>query len=197
MIVRSLVLTLLVCLTAYPAAAHTGAGEVSGLAYGLMHPIGGLDHVLAMVAVGLLAYLLGGAALWGLPLAFIAAMAAGGALALHGFALPFVEAGIGLSVVVIGAMVALGRSTPGLLAAALTAVFAVFHGHAHGAEMPVTVSGLGYGAGFILATVLLHTSGIFAGFGLGAAGRQAGMSVARGIGGVMALGGVAILGGVI
>jgi len=197
MLVRSLVLTFVLCLSAFPAAAHTGAGEVSGFSYGLMHPIGGLDHVLAMVAVGLLAYLLGGAALWGLPLAFMAAMAVGGALALGGLALPFVEAGIGLSVVVIGAMVALGKSTPGLLAAALTAIFAVFHGHAHGAEMPVTASGLSYGAGFILATALLHAGGILAGFGLGAAGRQAGLNVTRGVGGVMALGGVAILGGVI
>jgi len=197
MIARSLVFMLVLCLTAYPAAAHTGHGEVSGFTYGLMHPIGGLDHVLAMVAVGLLAYLLGGAALWGLPLAFIAAMAAGGALALGGFAVPFVEAGIGLSVVVIGAMVALGKSTPGLLAAALTAVFAVFHGHAHGAEMPATASGVSYGVGFMLATALLHAGGILAGFGLGAAGRQAGMTMARGVGGVMALGGVAILGGVI
>ncbi|RIA56151.1 HupE/UreJ family protein [Dichotomicrobium thermohalophilum] len=197
MLLRSLFLTLALCLIAVPAAAHTGHGEVSGFTYGLMHPIGGLDHVLAMVAVGLLAYLIGGAALWGLPLAFIAAMAAGGALALYGFALPYVEAGIALSVVVIGAMVTLGKSTPGLLAAALTAVFAIFHGHAHGAEMPATASGLSYGIGFMLATALLHGGGILAGFALGAAGRQAGLNLARGIGGVMALSGVAILGGVI
>jgi urease accessory protein len=190
-------LTFALCLVAVPAAAHTGAGDVSGFTYGLMHPIGGLDHVLAMVAVGLLAYLIGGAALWGLPVAFIAAMAAGGVLALYGFALPFVEAGIALSVVVIGAMVALGKSTPGLLAAALTAVFAVFHGHAHGAEMPATASGLNYGIGFILATALLHVGGILAGFALGAAGRQTGHTVARGIGGVMALSGLAILGSVV
>jgi urease accessory protein len=188
---------LALCLIAVPAAAHTGHGEVSGFTYGLMHPIGGLDHVLAMAAVGLLAYLIGGAALWGLPLAFIAAMAAGGVMALYGFALPFVEAGIALSVVVIGAMVALGKNTPGLLAAALTAVFAVFHGHAHGAEMPATASGLSYGIGFMLATALLHAGGILAGFALGAAGRQAGLNVARGVGGVMALSGVAILGGII
>ncbi len=197
MLLRSLFLTLALCLIAVPAAAHTGHGEVSGFTYGLMHPIGGLDHVLAMVAVGLLAYLLGGAALWGLPLAFITAMAAGGALALAGFHLPFVEAGIGLSVVVIGAMVALGKTTPGLLAAALTAVFAVFHGHAHGAEMPATASGLSYGIGFVLATALLHAGGIVAGFALGAAGNQTGPNIARGIGGVMAVSGVAILSGVI
>ncbi len=197
MLVRGLVLTIGFCLAAGPAVAHTGAGEVSGLTYGLMHPIGGLDHVLAMVAVGVLAYLLGGAALWGLPLGFLAAMAAGGALALAGFALPFVEAGIGLSVVVIGAMVALGRSTPGLLAAALTAVFAVFHGAAHGTEMPATASGLSYGIGFIAATALLHAGGMLAGFALGAVGRGGGTHLARGIGGVMALSGAGILGGVI
>jgi len=194
---RSLFLAFALCLVALPAAAHTGHGELSGFTYGLMHPIGGLDHVLAMVAVGLLAYLLGGPALWGLPLAFIAAMAAGGALALGGFALPFVEAGIALSVVVIGALVALGKTTPSLLAASLVAVFAVFHGHAHGVEMPATASGLSYGLGFALATALLHIGGIFAGFALGAAGRQTGQTIARTIGGVMALSGVAIFGGVI
>lgn len=197
MLVRSLVLTIAFCLAAGPAAAHSGVGDATGFTYGLMHPIGGLDHVLAMVAVGLLAYLLGGAALWGLPLAFIAAMAAGGALALAGFALPFMEAGIGLSVVVIGAMVALGRSTPGLLAAALTAVFAVFHGAAHGVEMPATASGLSYGVGFITVTALLHAGGMLAGLSLGAASRRGGIKLARGIGGITALSGAGILGGMI
>jgi urease accessory protein len=197
MAIRVILLSLLMVLSASPAAAHVGAGETAGFMYGLMHPIGGLDHVLAMVAVGLLAYLLGGAALWALPVAFVVAMAAGGAAALAGITVPFVELGIGLSIVVIGAMVALGKTTPVVIAGILTAAFAIFHGHAHGAEMPATASGIEYGLGFMLATAGLHIAGILAGFALGIAGRELGAGVTRGIGAAMSLAGVAIVTGLV
>ena len=118
------------------ALAHTGAGATSGFAHGFVHPIGGLDHVLAMVAVGLYAALLGGRALWLVPATFVGAMALGGALGMAGLALPYGEIGIALSVIALGLAVALRISLPVLIATALAGLFAIFHGHAHGAEMP-------------------------------------------------------------
>ena len=158
---------LLIALTG-AAFAHTGLGDAAGFTHGFMHPVGGLDHVLAMVAVGLYAALLGGRALWLVPATFVAVMAIGGALGMAGFGLPYAEIGIALSVVVLGLAVALRLSLPTLAAMALVGLFAVFHGHAHGAEMPQDVSGYAYAAGFMLATALLHCAGI----ALGLAGRQ-------------------------
>ena len=114
-----------------------------------MHPLGGLDHVLAMVAVGLYAALLGGRALWLVPGTFVAVMALGGALGMAGYALPYTEIGIALSVIVLGLAVALRISLPTLAAMALAGLFAIFHGHAHGAEMPQDLSGYEYAAGFL------------------------------------------------
>ena len=144
-----------------PAAAwaHTGGGT-GGFAHGFMHPIGGLDHLLAMVAVGLFAAQLGGRALWAVPTTFVLVMALGGASGVASVQLPFVELGIALSVATLGLLVVAGRPWPVGLAMALVGVFAVFHGHAHGAEMPVDASGVAYGLGFLLATSLLHASGI-------------------------------------
>ena len=142
------------------ALAHTGAGAASSFAHGFVHPIGGLDHVLAMVAVGLYAALLGGRALWLVPATFVGVMAIGGALGHGGLALPYAEIGIALSVIVLGLAVALRISLPTLAAMALAGLFAIFHGHAHGAEMPQTISGHDYAAGFMLATALLHGVGI-------------------------------------
>jgi urease accessory protein len=152
-------------LAAQPALAHTGVGSVSGFAAGFGHPVGGLDHVLAMVAVGILAAQQGGRALWLVPAAFVAMMMAGGALGVAGAALPYVEIGILGSVIVLGMVIAAGRRMPVALAMALAGAFAVFHGHAHGTEMPLNASGLSYGAGFVLATASLHIAGL--GFGLG------------------------------
>ena len=145
-----------------PAAAwaHTGVGGSAGFAHGFVHPIGGLDHVLAMVAVGLFAAHLGGRALWAVPATFVAAMALGGVLGVAGVALPLVEVGIALSVVTLGLAVVAGRAWPVGLAMALVGVFAILHGHAHGAEMPAVASGVAYGLGFVLATALLHATGI-------------------------------------
>jgi urease accessory protein len=193
---RPLALLALPLLALLPSAAlaHAGHAAAGGLAAGFLHPLGGLDHVLAMVAVGLLAWNLGGRALWLVPLAFVAAMAAAGAIGMAGTALPLVELGIGLSVVAIGGLVALGLRLPTALAMGIAAVFAIFHGHAHGTEMDPTASGLAYGVGFVAATVLLHATGILAGFGLGrlAAG---GGALSRASGAAIAALGVLILAG--
>jgi urease accessory protein len=182
-----------IALLAGPALAHTGADGVSGLAAGFSHPVGGLDHVLAMVAVGILAAQLGGRAVWLVPAAFVATMAVGGLLGVAGVAVPFVEQGIAGSVVILGFVIALGWRMPAAAAMAMAGALAVFHGHAHGAEMPVDASGLAYGAGFALATALLHAAGV--GLGLGA--RKIGDAVApvavRIAGGAIAAIGVALV----
>ena len=136
-VVRSALAGLLIVATSLPAAAHVGHGETDGFIHGFMHPIGGLDHMLAMVSVGMLAALLGGRALWMVPVSFMAMMAVGAALAMSGFDLPFVELGISLSVIALGVAVALQLPLPMIGAMAFVGFFAVFHGFAHGAEMPV------------------------------------------------------------
>ncbi|MDP3316148.1 MAG: HupE/UreJ family protein [Devosia sp.] len=177
------------------ALAHTGHGEASGFVHGFMHPVGGLDHVLAMVAVGVFAYVLGGKALWLVPLSFVGMMAVGFLLGLGQVDVPFVELGIALSSVVIGAAAAWGRPMPVAAAMSLVGVFAIFHGHAHGAEMPVDTSGLAYAAGFIVATALLHGAGIAAAMGVAKLVGKYGKPVAQVAGGLFALGGVGVLAG--
>lgn len=177
------------------AFAHPGHGDASGFMHGFAHPIGGLDHVLAMVAVGLLAAHLGGRALWLVPLSFVAVMALGGALGMAGIALPFVETAISLSVVVLGLAVALRLNLPILAAMALVGVFALFHGHAHVSEMPQNASGYAYAAGFLTATALLHGIGIALGMLIARAGAFAGTRMIQAAGGAMALAGVVILAG--
>lgn len=172
-----------------PALAHTGVGAVHGFGAGLLHPLFGVDHVLAMVAVGLWAGLTGGRARLAYPLAFVGMMVLSGLWGMSGAALPGVEIGIAVSVVVLGLAIAL-RATPPLAAgAAACAIFAIFHGHAHGAELPQASSGLGYALGFVLATAALH------GAGLWLAGLLAARAplLARVAGGGLALAGVAIL----
>ena len=158
------------------AFAHPGH-EGAGLVHGFLHPLGGIDHIIAMVAVGLLAARLGGRALWLVPASFVAAMTAAGLAASAGVALPYVEAGIAVSVVVLGAIAVFGMAMPVAVAMGLVGFFAVFHGYAHGAEMPETVSGLAYGAGFVAATAMLHGLGIGLGLMVGHVGRT---SVRRG-----------------
>ncbi len=177
------------------ALAHTGHGEASGFVHGFMHPVGGLDHVLAMVAVGVFAYVLGGKALWLVPLSFVGMMAVGFLLGLGQVDVPFVELGIALSSVVIGAAAAWGRPMPVAAAMSLVGVFAIFHGHAHGAEMPVDTSGLAYAAGFIVATALLHAAGIAAAMAVAKLVGKYGKPVAQVAGGLFALGGVGVLAG--
>lgn len=181
--------------TATAAYAHTGVGAASGFGHGFAHPLGGLDHVLAMIAVGLFAARLGGRALWLVPLSFVAMMVVGGAVGMAGIGLPLVEIAIGLSVVVLGLAAAFGLHLPTAAAMALVGLFAVFHGHAHGAAMPQSASGLPYGAGFVLATALLHALGIGLGLILGRTGAAIGRRALQTAGSAMALAGVAILAG--
>ena len=170
---------------ASPALAHTGVNDAFSFGSGFLHPLTGLDHVLAMVTVGMLAAVVGGRAVWLTPAGFLAAMAAGAGLAQFGVVISFAEAGILASVVVLGLVLAVAWRIPAAAAVALAAGFAVFHGFAHGAEMPVGASGLGYGLGFLSGTALLHAAGLALGttvaasrgFGRGAV-RLAGVAIA-------------------
>jgi urease accessory protein len=158
-----------------PAAfAHNVAGTATGFESGLKHPISGLDHVLAMVAVGIWGSQLGAPAVWLLPVAFPLVMSIGGALGVRGVPLPGVETGIALSALALGLAIALAARPPLWVAATLVAIFAVFHGYAHGAELPHAAEPLAYGVGFVTATGLLHASGIALGvFGKWQLGRRA------------------------
>ena len=177
------------------AFAHADGSHAAGFIHGFEHPICGIDHVLAMVAVGVFAYVLGGRALWLVPLSFVGMMIAGFALGVARVDLPFVELGIALSSLVIGGAAALGRPMPTAGAMALVGVFALFHGHAHGAEMPADASGLTYAAGFVLATALLHLAGIAATFSVARIIGRYGRLAARVAGGAFALGGIGVLAG--
>ena len=148
-----------------------------------------------MVAVGLFAAQLGGRALWLVPLSFVSVMIAGGVLGMAEVAIPFVEIGIGLSIVVLGLTVAFGLHLPTVAAVALVGLFAIFHGHAHGAEMPESASGLAYGVGFVLATALLHALGIASVSVSARPARRSDAGALRTAGSAMALAGVAILAG--
>lgn len=149
-------------ITQVSLSAHTGIGSVSGFSAGFGHPIGGADHILAMVAVGLWAAQMGGRAVWSVPLTFVTMMIIGAFLGLQGVHIPFVEEGILLSVVVLGAMIGAGVKMPIVFSALLVGIFAIFHGTAHGAEMPLNVSHLEYALGFVVSTALLHITGIVA-----------------------------------
>ncbi|MHB1216095.1 MAG: HupE/UreJ family protein [Thiobacillus sp.] len=142
------------------ASAHTGTHPPTGFAGGLAHPLLGVDHLLAMIAVGLWAAQQGGRALWAVPAAFVGTMGLGGALAWSGGALPQVEGIIALSVLVLGLLIATRRQWPVAAGMAVAAAFALFHGNAHGLEMPQATSPMAYALGFVLATVFLHGVGI-------------------------------------
>lgn len=143
-----------------PAFAHVQQGQAQGFLTGLKHPVSGLDHVLAMIAVGLWGAQLGAPAIWLLPVTFPMVMAFGGFLGLVGIPLPGVEVGIALSAVLLGVAVAREARPPLAAAASLVGFFAVFHGHAHGTELPPGQSGLMYSIGFVTATGCLHGVGI-------------------------------------
>jgi len=185
-----LALAFSLALAALPALAHVQEGQAAGFLTGLAHPVSGLDHVLAMIAVGLWGAQLGAPALWLLPVTFPLVMAFGGFLGLLGIPLPGVEAGIALSALALGLAVATAWRAPLAVAAVLVAVFAVFHGHAHGTELPEGQSGLTYSIGFVVATGLLHLAGI----GIGVIHRwPAGRVVLRLLGAGVAAGGVYFL----
>lgn len=177
-------------LLASAASAHTGEGINTGFASGFWHPILGWDHVVAMVAVGLWGAFLGRPAIWILPVVFPLVMAFGGALGVMGVPLPAVETGIALSGVILGLLIAFAVKAPLWVAAVLVGIFAIFHGHAHGGELPEQFSAYGYAVGFVIGTGLLHVVGI----ALGLLTRSSvGIWAARGIGGVIALVGAAFL----
>ena len=156
----ALLATVPATLWAQAALAHVQQGGVSGLLAGLQHPLSGLDHVLAMVAVGLWGAQLGAPAIWVLPVAFPLVMALGGVFGFLGLQLPGVEIGIAASAIVLGAAVAFEVRPPLVIAALVVGCFAIFHGHAHGTELPPGQSALLYSMGFVIATGCLHALGI-------------------------------------
>jgi urease accessory protein len=175
---------------ALPVFAHDEQGQAIGFLAGLVHPVSGLDHVLAMIAVGVWGAQLGMPALWILPVVFPMVMALGGMLGLLGVAIPGVEIGIALSALVLGVMVLLEARPPLAVAAVMVGLFAIFHGHAHGTELPEGASGLLYSIGFVVATGCLHGAGI----AIGAVHRFARGRVAlRAAGAVVAIGGLYFL----
>ena len=157
---KTALLGLLMLLWAQPAGAHILPGQATGLLSGVLHPISGLDHILAMVSVGLWGAELGAPAIWILPVTFPMMMAFGGLLGFLGVPLPGTEIGIALSMVVLGVAVAIAWRPPLPVVMAIVAVFAIFHGHAHGTELPDGDSALLYSFGFVAATGFLHLVGI-------------------------------------
>lgn len=170
------------------AFAHPGH-NVSGLAAGLMHPFSGLDHLLAMVAVGLWAAQGGGRKVWLLPATFMTMLAVGAGLAMQWQALPMVEAGIATSVLALGLLVALSMQLPAVLAVAVTALFGLLHGYAHGLELPESAAPVSYALGFLAATAVLHASGI----AVGMAARRQHAILAKALGVAIAASGMYLL----
>ena len=154
--------TLLVLFLFLPsiAFAHTGIDQTAGFLHGLAHPIGGADHLLAMLAVGIWATQIGGQALWRVTGTFVAVMLLGGLLGIANIPLPFIEEGILVSIVVLGILITGAFKTPLIYSCLLVGVFAIFHGYAHGSEMPTSINAASYAFGFALATAVLHLSGI-------------------------------------
>ena len=177
----------LLLFTPASAYAHIQQGAAGGFLTGFLHPISGLDHVLAMVAVGLWGAQLGAPAIWVLPVAFPLVMAMGGMLGLIGVPVPGIEHGIAASAILLGAAVLFEVRASLVMTALLIGVFAIFHGHAHGTELPPGQSALLYSMGFVFATGCLHALGI----GIGAVHRWTwGQKLLRAAGAAVAVGGV-------
>ena len=187
-------LATIVMLAGSPAWAHEGEGITGGFLSGFFHPILGPDHVIAMVAVGLWGAFLGAPAIWVLPIVFPLVMAVGGMLGVLGVPLPGVEIGIAVSAIALGLAVALAARPPLWVAAVIVGAFAVFHGHAHGTELPDAADPISYSLGFVMATGLLHLRGIS--FGLRVR-RPAGKIAVRATGSLIAVAGVAFLAGAV
>ena len=158
-LIRSL-MTVMLLVVLQPLSAHTTGGAIGGLGSGLGHPFIGIDHLLAMLAVGMWAYQLGGSAIWKVPLVFVLTLLVGACVGLAGLNLPFIEPVIAASVMVLGLLIAMRSPVTPILASLLVALFALFHGYAHGIEMPLATSPLAYVAGFSLATIGLHGLGV-------------------------------------
>ena len=183
-----LLITIFLLAASGTAFAHPGH-DVSGLAAGLMHPFSGLDHLLAMVAVGLWAAQGGGRKIWLLPATFMTLLAAGAVIAMSWQSLPMVEAGIAVSVLALGLLVSLSMQLPASLSVAVTALFGLLHGYAHGLELPESAAPVAYALGFLMATASLHLSGIAAGL----ATRHRYALLSRVLGGAIAISGVYLL----
>jgi urease accessory protein len=180
-------------LAAAPAEAHLLGAHGAGFTAGFAHPLFGLDHLIAMFAVGLWAAQLGGRAQWLVPAGFVAAMTIGGALGILGVGgseIPYLETGIAASVLLLGVLVASRTVLPVAAGMAVVAVFALLHGHAHGTEIPGAASPVGYAAGFVLATSLVHVAGVFTGRAIGGFAKGA---LLRAAGGAVAASGVVLL----
>jgi urease accessory protein len=191
MVLRSIVALLsALLLIVDPASAHTGAGVTGGFTSGFQHPLFGLDHLLAMLAVGIWGAQMGGRQVWVLPVAFPLVMAVGGVLGIAGFHLSHVEVGIGFSVLALGLVIALALRPPEPVALLLIAVFAICHGYAHGVELPQAADPASYAIGFVVATGMIHVVGIGIGLTLG---RLLEGRVSQGIGGLIAAAGVYFL----
>jgi urease accessory protein len=188
----AMILLILVSALLAPSSvlAHNPAGVAGGFASGFMHPLTGIDHILAMVAVGIWGAQLGAPAIWALPVAFPLVMSVGGAMGVRGVPLPGVEIGIAVSALLLGLMI-FSEARPRLVVAGLlVGFFAIFHGYAHGTELPRAANPLAYGAGFVLATGLLHVSGIT----MGLTHRWVlGARVLRLVGGAISLAGLFLL----
>ena len=185
---------IVMALVAAPAEAHQGTGLAGGFQSGFLHPLSGPDHMLAMVSVGLWGAFLGRPLVFALPMLFPTVMAIGGAVGMAGVPLPPVELGIAISVLTLGLMIAFKVRAPVAVACIIVGVFALFHGYAHGAELPSAADPVGYSAGFVLATGLLHIAGI----GLGTFRSRPGGEIAlRATGGAIALCGMWFLVGAV
>jgi len=189
---RAIAIGLVLGLLSQGAEAHSGTGIVGGFWSGVLHPITGWDHVIAMVAVGLWGAFLGRPAIWILPVVFPLVMAFGGAMGVLGIPLPQVETGIALSAVVLGLMVAMAARLPILWAGLIVGAFAIFHGHAHGTELPDAANPFAYALGFVVATGGLHILGIL--FGMLTHSQQGRLAVRTG-GAAIAITGLAFLTG--
>jgi urease accessory protein len=175
---------------ASPALAHSGTGLAGGFVTGFLHPLTGFDHLLAMVAVGIWGAFLGRPLIVVLPVVFPTVMALGGMIAMLGVPLPPVEVGIAASVLVLGSMIAGGVRAPAWVAVIIVGAFAVFHGYAHGKELPSAADPIGYTSGFVLATGLLHVVGIAIGL---LNDRPGGAAATRGVGGLIAVAGAVFM----
>lgn len=179
-------------LIATGASAHPGHGLEAAFSTGAGHPLGGLDHVLAMIGVGLWGAQIGGKAIWRLPLAFVGALIVGALLGLTGTGLPVMEVGIAGSVALLGLAIVFARRIPAWAGFGMTALFGLLHGHAHGVEMPASGSATSYVLGFVVATLALHGIGV----GLGLIGRRQALRLApRALGAAGAVAGVLMLAG--
>ncbi len=186
----SVIALALAVFAAAPAYAHVGTGDLGGFASGFEHPIFGVDHLLAMLAVGIWGAQMGGRAMWTLPVTFPLVMAFGGILGMTGVPMPNVELGVALSMLVLGLAIAFAWRPFEPVALLIIAAFAIFHGYAHGAELPAAADPAAYSVGFVVATGMIHVTGIAIGLLIG---KLLDGWVSRGLGGAIAAGGLYFL----